>query len=423
MSNSRRRIVITSALPYANADLHIGNMLEHITTDFWARFQRMRGHECIAICAEDTHGAPIVIKARKQDTTPEKLIAKMHTRHQEDLNNFDIHYDHFSSTHTKHHESFCQQFYHAMTKKGYVKQKAIQQFYCEHDNMFLPDRFVKGTCPKCGAQDQYGDNCDKCGAVYDPTDIAEPRCATCNRTPVEKESTHFFVSLSQFTDYLKTWVPKHTSSAVNNKLQEWLTNGLKDWCLSRDEPYFGFPIPNSDQKYFYVWFDAPIGYLSATSEWCKKNNRSVDEFWKNPDSEIYHNIGKDIIYFHSLFWPIMLKTSGWNTPSHIFVHGMLTVDGVKLSKSKGSFINARTYLKYLPSDYLRYYFACKCSDSIADIDLNMTDFASRVNSDLVGKITNIASRSFQLLQKHLGGQLGTLPEDGQTLIQSIQSKD
>ena len=420
----RRKIIITSALPYANGAIHLGHMVEHMITDFWARFQKMRGHDCLAICADDTHGAPIMISARKRGITPESLIEEAKVVHEKDFKDFGIHYDEYSSTHSANNEKYCHEFFAKLKDKGCIEEREIIQLYCEHDQMFLPDRFVKGTCPKCGAEDQYGDNCDVCSAVYDTTDLTNPACATCGNTPVKKSSKHLFVQLQNFSSFLEKWVPEHTDSAVANKLSEWFANeGLKDWCLTRDKPYFGFKVPGTEDKYYYVWFDAPIGYLSTTDEWCQNNGRKVEEFWKDPKAEIYHNIGKDIIYFHSLFWPVMLKTAEWNTPSGIFVHGMLTVNGTKMSKSKGTFINARTYLDHLDPVYLRYYFACKLSNAITDFDLNFEDFVSRVNSDLVGKITNIASRSFKMLSKNFDLRLGTLDEIGKSLVEKTRAAE
>ena len=415
-----RKIVITSALPYANGEIHLGHMVEHMITDFWARFQKMRGHKCLSICADDTHGAPIMIAARKKGISPEAQIADVQSRHIKDFEDFEVDYDHYSSTHSSTNEAYCHEFYHKLEEDGSIEQRVIVQLYCEHDKMFLPDRFVKGICPKCQAVDQYGDSCDVCGGVYETRDLIDPACTLCSKTPVERESKHFFVSLGKFTDFLKEWVPAHTDKAVSNKLSEWFDkDGLKDWCLTRDEPYFGFKVPGTN-KYYYVWFDAPIGYLSSTKEWCDLNGEKVEDFWRSEDAEIYHNIGKDVVYFHSLFWPVMLKVAGWNTPKKIFVHGMLTVNGKKLSKSRGTFINARTYLEHLDPLYLRYYFACKLTNSIADFDLNFDDFLSRVNSDLVGKITNIASRGFQMLGKHFYSELGEMDEEGAKIFQKAQ---
>lgn len=422
MTVDKRRILITSALPYANGELHLGNMLEHLTTDFWARFQRMRGHECYAFCADDTHGAPIMVEARKRGIKPEEQIAQMLEKHLADFKDFKVEYEHYSTTHSPLNKELCEQIYNALKDEGYIEIKKIVQTYCEHDKMFLPDRFVKGQCPKCNAEDQYGDSCDKCGSVYSPTDMKNVQCNICGNTPVERESEHHFCKLASFTDYLKEWVPKHTHPSVANKLMEWLDSNLQDWCLTRDEPYFGFELPNAKGKYYYVWFDAPIGYMATTWEWCKKSNRQLEEFWKDEKAEIYHNIGKDIIYFHCLFWPIMLKTAGWKTPNEIFVHGMLTVNGEKLSKSKGTFVNARTYLNHLDPNYLRYYFACKVNEGISDLDLNWDDFVSRVNSDLIGKITNIASRGAQMLQKKMDGKMAVLSEEGLKMVKEAQTK-
>ena len=416
-----RKIVITSALPYANGDIHLGHMVEHLITDFWARYQKMKGHKCLAICADDTHGAPIMIAARKKGVTPESQIEEVRKRHLDDFKDFDIHYDHYSSTNSKMNEAYCHEFFHSLKSQGAIEEREITQQFCEHDKMFLPDRFVKGTCPKCQAKDQYGDNCDACSAVYETLDLIDPSCTLCSRKPVQKQSTHMFVALDRFSSFLKEWVPAHTDKAVSNKLSEWFEkDGLKDWCLTRDKPYFGFQVPGTE-KFYYVWFDAPIGYLSSTREWCDLNGAKVEEFWKDEDSEIYHNIGKDIIYFHSLFWPVMLKVAGWNTPTKIFVHGMLTVNGKKLSKSKGTFINARTFLNHLDPLYLRYYFACKLTNSIADFDLNFDDFTSRVNSDLIGKITNIASRGFQMLGKNFDSTLSTMDEDGAKIFEKARA--
>lgn len=423
--NEPRRLLVTSALPYANGDIHLGHLVEHFITDFWARYQKLRGHECVSICADDSHGAPIMVEARKQNITPETLIARMRERHVADLKEFEVEYDHYSSTHTQTNQQLCEFIYTRLKAAGHVTSKTLKQYYCTHDAMFLPDRFVKGTCPKCGSENQYGDSCDSCSAVYSPEELKAPKCALCASSPEIRPSEHYFVKLSSFNGFLRDWVSTHTSSAISNKLHEWLNADLADWCFTRDEPYFGFELPDAKGKFFYVWFDAPIGYIATTAEWCEKNGRKLEEFWhSHPENncEIYHNIGKDIVYFHSLFWPVMLKEAGFNLPKEIWVHGMLTINGEKLSKSKGTFINARSYLNHLPADYLRYYFACKISNSITDIDLNFEDFASRVNSDLIGKITNIISRCAQLLEKKLDGQLGRFSDEGQELIRLAQAK-
>ena len=420
--STKRRILITSALPYANGDIHIGHMVEHMITDFWSRYQKMCGHECLAICADDTHGAPIMVEARRLGISPEQQIERMHAKHIQDFADFEVVYDNYHTTHSELNRTLCDSIYLKLKENGHIEKRSMKQTYCTHDKMFLPDRFVKGSCPKCSSADQYGDSCDSCGAVYHPTEMKDARCTICNNKPIEKSSEHHFCRLDHFSDFLKKWVPEHTSEAVTKKLQDWLDDKLQDWCLSRDEPYFGFELPDAKGKYYYVWFDAPIGYIASTWDWCKKNNRKLEEFWNNEKAEIYHNIGKDIVYFHSLFWPVMLKNYGWNTPNEIFVHGMLTINGEKLSKSKGTFINARTYLNHLQADYLRYYFACKLNPNLGDLDLNWDDFVARVNGDLIGKITNIASRGAQMLHKHFAGQLGSLPADGRKLVEQAQGK-
>lgn len=423
MDKETRKILITSALPYANGDIHIGHMVEHMMTDFWSRFQKMRGHECIAICADDTHGAPVMVEARRLGIEPEVHIARMQKRHEDDFKDFQIQYDNYFTTHSELNKQLADKIYHSLKEKGHIDVRSINQAYCEHDQMFLPDRFVKGNCPKCGAEEQYGDTCDQCSSVYSPLEMTSPKCSLCGSTPVEKSSDHHFCRLSEFNDFLKKWVPEHTPEAISKKLDDWLSDDqLQDWCLTRDKPYFGFELPDAPGKYYYVWFDAPIGYIASTLDWCKKNNRSLEEFWNNENAEIYHNIGKDIIYFHTLFWPVMLQSSGFQTPKEIFVHGMLTINGEKMSKSKGTFVNARTYLNHLQPDFFRYYLACKLNASIADIDLNWDDFVSRVNSDLIGKVTNVASRGAQMLQKSLDGKMGQLPPEGKQLVQDAQNR-
>lgn len=415
--------LVTSALPYANGDIHLGHMVEHLTTDFWTRFQKMRGNQCLAICADDTHGAPIMVAARKRGISPEELIARTLQQHRKDFADFQVHYDHYSTTHSETNRALCHFFYKKLKDAGHIFTRAVDQHYCETDKIFLPDRFVKGTCPRCGAPNQYGDSCDACSAVYHSTELREPHCSICNGIPVVRASEQYFVKLEDFRPFLSEWVPLHTSEAVSNKLQEWLREELKDWCFTRDEPYFGFELPDAKGKYYYVWFDAPIGYLSSTKEWCEQNNVPFEDYWQNPLTEIHHNIGKDIVYFHSLFWPVMLRTSGFSTPKSIWVHGMLTVNGEKLSKSKGTFINARTYLNHLAPEYFRYYLACKLNPGVSDIDFNFDDFLGRVNSDLIGKITNIASRAAQLLQKQLGGTLAKLPLSGEGADLIKQAQD
>lgn len=421
MSDKTRSIVLTAALPYANGDLHIGHMLEHLICDFWTRFQKMRGNDAIFICADDTHGTPIMIAARKQGLTPEQLIDSMWSRHVEDFKAFEISHDHYSSTNSKTNQQLANFCYESLKKAGVIDHKPMRQLYCDHDKMFLPDRFVKGTCPKCGAADQYGDNCEACSTTYDSLDLKSPRCAMCGATPAPKDTEHLFVRLEDFRGFLKEWVPAHVQKEVSNKLDEWLDGDLLPWCISRDEPYFGFEIPGHPKKYFYVWMDAPVGYIAATKEYAEKNGKTLDQYWRNPKSEVFHCIGKDIVRFHVLFWPVVLKTAGFNLPKQVMVHGFLTVDGVKMSKSRGTFIMAKTYLKHLDPSFFRYYMACKINDGIDDIDLSLEDFTHRVNSDLIGKITNIASRSAQMLAR-LDNKIGTMASDGVDLVKRAQKR-
>lgn len=411
----KRKILITPALPYANGSIHLGHMVEHLLVDFWARYFKMSGHDCQLICADDTHGAPIMLNAQKQGITPEELIAKSKEEHVNDFTDFEVEYDNYSSTNTSKNEEVAAEIFKALEDKGHVEKKTIKQAYCEHDKMFLPDRFVKGTCPKCGAEEQYGDGCEVCSTVYGASELKEPHCSICGNTPVQKDSEHLFVKLNDFKSFLESWVAEHTDPAIKNKLDEWLKNELQSWCISRDEPYFGFEIPGHPKKYYYVWFDAPVGYISSFSEWCEKNGRDFKEEWNHEDREIYHVIGKDIVYHHTLFWPSMLKAADYKLPSKVMVHGMLNVNGTKMSKSRGTFIMTRTYLKHLDASYMRYYMACKISSSIDDMDLNLQDFVSRVNSDLIGKITNVASRGAQMLHK-LDGRIGELSPEGQELM-------
>jgi methionyl-tRNA synthetase len=415
-----RKIVLTAALPYANGDLHIGHMLEHLICDYWTRFQKMRGHEALFICADDTHGTPIMIAARKQGIAPEQLIAKTWTRHVEDFAAFEISHDHYSSTNSPANREMAEFCFASLQKAGVIEKKPMRQLFCEHDNMFLPDRFVKGTCPKCGTEDQYGDNCEKCSATYEPLDLKNPACSLCGNTPKPRDTEHLFVRLEDFRDFLKEWVPGHVQKEVANKLDEWLATELRPWCISRDEPYFGFEIPGYPKKYFYVWLDAPVGYISATKEYCDLKGKNLDEYWRNPKTEIYQCVGKDIVYFHTLFWASILKASGFNTPTKVLVHGFLTVDGVKMSKSRGTFVMAKTYLKHLDPSFYRFYMACKINSGIDDVDLSLDDFTQRVNSDLIGKITNIASRSAQMLGR-LDNKIGVMAVDGKELVQRAQN--
>ena len=416
---SNRRIVVTSALPYANGDIHLGHLVEYIQTDFWVRFQKLRGHECVYICADDTHGTPIMIRARKEGITPEQLIARSHETHLKDFGDFQIAFDNYYTTNSPENKELSERIYSAAEKQGFITKKTTPQLYCEHCKMFLPDRFVKGTCPKCGAPNQYGDSCDHCGATYGAEELGSPKCTTCGGTPVVKDSEHLYFELEPQHDYLEKWIPGHTTSDVSNKLLEWFKEPLRGWCISRDAPYFGFEIPGYKDKFFYVWVDAPIGYIASLKNWCAKNGKG--DLWNDEGVELYHFIGKDIIRFHCLFWPGMLHAAGFKGPNKVFVHGFLTVNGEKMSKSKGTFVNARTYLDNLPPEALRYYYAAKLGGTTDDMDLNLSDFVQRVNSDLVGKITNIASRGGQMLQKKLEGKLGSLDAEGKALVEKCRA--
>lgn len=418
----KRRIVATGALPYANGPIHIGHLVEYLQVDFWTRFQKMRGHECLYICADDTHGTPIMVKARELGVTPEAYIAQSKADHLRDFTDFGIEFDYFGSTNDPENKQLAEEFYAKMRDAGHTEIREIEQLYCDHDKMFLPDRFVKGTCPVCAAKDQYGDSCDVCGSTYSTVELKEARCSICSTPPVTRQSSHVFFKLDHFRDFLKTWVPEHTSSEVANKLSEWTAGELRDWDISRDKPYFGFEIPGLKDKFFYVWVDAPIGYVSSTWNWCKKNKRELKDYWQDPKTENYHFIGKDIVYFHCLFWPAMLKTAGYNLPREVFVHGMLTVNGEKMSKSKGTSVTARKYLEHLDPMYLRYYYACKINGNLHDVDLNLEDFAGRVNSDLIGKITNLGSRGAQMLAKRLDGKMGTLTGEALKLVEQTRQK-
>ena len=419
---SKRRIIVTSALPYANGAIHIGHLVEYLQTDFWVRFQKMRGNDCVYVCADDTHGTPIMVRARKEGITPEELIARSHAEHSADFAGFGVGFDNYYSTNSPENKDFCHQIYGKMVESQVLSSKMMPQMYCEHDAMFLPDRFIKGTCPKCGATGQYGDSCDHCGSTYAPTDLVDPACAICGAKPVLKDSEHMYFELEPFRDFLADWLPKHTASDVANKLMEWFGEPLRGWDISRDAPYFGFEIPDHPGKYFYVWVDAPIGYMASLKNWCGKHGESFENWWNNDDVEIYHFIGKDIVRFHCLFWPSMLKCGGFRGPTQVFVHGFLTVNGEKMSKSKGTFVSARTYLDHLDPAYLRFYYACKLNGTTDDIDLNLGDFVGRVNADLVGKITNLASRGAQMLHKSLGGKAGAMDDAGRTLWQAALAK-
>jgi len=408
-----RRLLITAALPYANGPIHIGHMLEYVQTDIWARFQRARGHEVVFAWADDAHGTPIMLNAEKRGVTPEQLIEYFGAEHRRDFSDFGISYDNFSSTHTETNREIVEHIWEKLNARGCVVTRTIEQLFDTERNMFLPDRFIRGTCPKCGAEDQYGDACEVCSTTYEPTDLIDPRSVVSGTTPVLRKTEHYFVSLKSFADSLAVWMRSGAlQDEVANKLAEWFEDGLKDWDVTRDAPYFGFRIPGSDDKFFYVWLDAPVGYLASFREIC--NQRGLDfDAWVRPDSaaEMHHFIGKDIVYFHCLFWPAMLEGAGFRRPTKVHVHGFLTVNGTKMSKSRGTFIMARTWLDHLPADYLRYYLAAKLGPGLADIDLNFDDFSNRINADLVGKLVNIASRSAGFIHKFGHGRLGAVLPD------------
>ncbi len=413
MNKQNRRILVTSALPYANGAIHLGHMLEYIQTDIWARFQRAQGNECYFAWADDAHGTPIMLRAQSENISPEELIKRMNAEHQKDFVDFGLSFDNYATTHGDANRQCVETIYNRLEEAGYIDQRPISQFYDEQKGMFLPDRFIRGTCPKCKTQDQYGDSCESCGSTYSPTDLIEPRSAISGTAPVMRESEHYFVRLSEFETRLQNWMSSaNMQTEVLNKMQEWFGEGLHDWDISRDEPYFGFRIPGTGDKYFYVWVDAPIGYMASFKELSERKNLDFDEWW-NPETktELYNFVGKDIIYFHTLFWPAMLMGSGYRSPTAVFAHGFLTVDGAKMSKSRGTFIEARTYLNHLNPDYLRYYFCARLGSGLGDIDLNLDDFVSRVNSDMIGKVVNIASRCAGFIQRGSGGLLAAeLPE-------------
>ena len=405
---SDRKILVTSALPYANGPIHLGHLVEYIQTDIWVRFQKQRGNQCYFVCADDTHGTPIMLRADGEGITPEELIAKVELEHRADFDEFGVKFDNYHTTHSPENKAYAELIYTRLRDGGHISQRTITQAFDPVKNMFLPDRFIKGECPKCGAKDQYGDNCEACGATYSPIELKNARSVVSGEKPIEKDSEHYFFNLADFSELLKEWTTAegHLQPEVKNKMAEWLENGLQQWDISRDAPYFGFEIPDAPGKYFYVWLDAPIGYMASFKNLCDKQGLDFDEFWgKDSDVELYHFIGKDIIYFHALFWPAMLNGAGFRTPSAVFAHGFLTVNGEKMSKSRGTFIKARTYLEHLNPEYLRYYFAAKLTDGIDDLDLNFDDFSQRVNSDLVGKVVNIASRCSGFIKKRFDGKL------------------
>ena len=416
----RRKILVTSALPYANGSIHLGHLVEYIQTDIWVRFQKLRGHECTYVCADDAHGTAIMLKAEQNGITPEQQIANIKAEHEKDFADFLIDFDHFHSTHSEENRQLSELIYQRLVDNNHIASRNITQAYDPEKNLFLADRYIKGTCPKCKTDDQYGDNCEACGATYSPTDLINPKSVISGATPIEKESEHFFFKLPEFSDFLKHWTRAgHLQTEMANKLAEWLDSGLQEWDISRDAPYFGFEIPGQPNKYFYVWLDAPIGYIASFKHWCEHNNKNWEDYWLddgsndtrlNNGTELYHFIGKDIVNFHALFWPAMLHSAKFRTPTAVNVHGFLTINGKKMSKSRGTFINARSYLDVLKPEYLRYYFAAKLTSGVDDLDLNLDDFIQRVNSDLVGKVVNIASRTAKFIQKK-GGLLSSTIEN------------
>lgn len=407
MSAEKRSILVTSALPYANGPLHLGHMLEQVQTDIWVRFQRSRGHECLYVCADDAHGTAIMLSAEKLGITPQDQIDRIHAEHRQDSDAFLISFDNFYTTHSEENRHWCEHIYACLKQNGHIAQREITQSFDPEKGIFLADRFIKGTCPRCRAPDQYGDNCEACGATYTPAELIDPVSALSGATPVEKASQHFFFRLPAFADMLREWIGSGTlQPQIANKLREWTDAELHEWDISRDAPYFGFEIPGEKDKYFYVWLDAPIGYMGSFQDYCKRTGTDFDRFWQpGHDTELYHFIGKDIVNFHGLFWPAMLHSAGLRTPSGIFAHGFLTVNGTKMSKSRGTFINASTYLEHLDAEYLRYYFAAKLGAGVDDIDLNLEDFVQRVNADVVGKVVNIASRCAGFLHKGFDNRL------------------
>ena len=397
---------MTSALPYANNSLHIGHLVEYIQTDIWVRFQRMQGHECIYVCASDAHGTPTMLRAEELNTPPEILIKKVSKEHRQDFITFNISVDNYLNTHATENRELTELIYDRLLSGGYIIRRTIKQAYDEHRKMFLPDRYVRGQCPNCQTPDQYGDSCENCGATYTPIELKNPISVISGTAPTVRESEHFFFRLQKFESELRAWVPAHVDAAIAHKLEEWFEVGLRDWDISRDEPYFGFEIPGNPGKYFYVWFDATIGYMASFLNLCRQSELDFDTFWeKESEAELYHFIGKDIVYFHTLFWPSVLSGANYRKPTGIFVHGFLTVDGKKMSKSRGTFITAKTFAKHLDPDFLRYYYAGKLGPNADDIDLNLEDFLARVNSDLVGKLINIASRCAGFIHKLNNGKM------------------
>jgi len=409
INNSKREILVTSALPYANGHLHLGHILGYIQADIWVRFQKLLGNTCYYVCGDDAHGTPIMINAKKQGKSPEEFIKEFQKEHFKDFTDFNINFDNYYTTHSEENKQFVHDIYNRLNNQNYFITKEIEQSYDPKENIFLPDRFVKGICPKCKAEDQYSDGCEVCGATYDPDELIEPKSVLSGTTPIKKKSEHYFFDLPKLEKELKNWIDNNNlQPEIKNKLQEWFESGLIPWDVTRDAPYFGFEIPNKPNKFFYVWLDAPIGYMASFKNFCDKNNIEFNKFWENtPDNktELVQFIGKDISYFHTLFWPAVLHAADYRKPSAIYVNGFLTVNGKKMSKSRGTFILAKKYLEHIKPEYLRYYFASKLSNKVEDIDLNLEDFVLKVNSDLIGKYINIASRTASFIKKYYDNKL------------------
>ncbi len=418
----QRKILVSSALPYANSSIHLGHLMEVIQADIWVRLQKLRGHDCVYVCADDAHGTAIMLSAEAQGVTPEQLIERINQEHQADFADFLIGFDNYYSTHSSENRVLSESIYKALDDNGHIAKRHIKQLFDPEKQLFLADRYIRGTCPKCKAEDQYGDNCESCGSTYSPSDLINPKSSISGATPVEKESEHYFFKLPEFREMLIKWTRSGTLQVpVANKVSEWLDDELQEWDISRDAPYFGFEIPDAPGKYFYVWLDAPVGYMASFKDLCNRSDYQFNDYWnQGQDTELYHFIGKDIINFHTLFWPAILTSVGYRTPTAVFAHGFLTVDGTKMSKSRGTFINARTYLDHLNPEYLRYYLAAKLSSGVDDLDLNLEDFTQRVNSDLVGKVVNIASRCAGFIGKGFDGKLSETLDD-EKLISGIQS--
>ena len=425
-TNNPRKILVTSALPYANGPIHLGHLVEYIQTDIWSRFQRLRGHSCYYVCADDAHGTPIMLRAQQDGISPEELIETTKKEHEADFADFKILFDNYYTTHSDENKTFASDIYLKLRDDGHITTRTIKQAYDPEADMFLPDRFIKGTCPKCNTEDQYGDNCEACGATYDSTDLIDPVSAVSGATPIEKDSEQYFFKLSDFSDMLKEWTHAgHVQSEIYNKLDDWFEDGLKDWDISRNAPYWGFEIPDAPGKYFYVWMDAPMGYMASFKNFCDNTGISFDDYWNvnNNGTELYHFIGKDIARFHTLFWPAVLDGAGYRKPTAVYCHGFLTVNGKKMSKSRGTFIKASTYLNHLKPEYLRYYYATKLSSGIDDIDLNLEDFMQRVNSDLVGKVVNIASRCAGFIKKKFDNELSAELPDPELYMALVNTGD